>query len=105
MGVDYSAVGGIGIRVNKYINKIIESGAFTQEEWNEDCEYCLDSISIKYRIYGNTLSSKCHYAWMVTGKNLEEVISSAAPFIASFANIGVHLNLTDLEVIEESLIW
>ena len=53
MGVDYNAVGGIGVEFNDDLQyKAIELEYFTEEEWDEDPTGCVESLNIPYESAG-----------------------------------------------------
>lgn len=54
MGVDYNAVGGIGIEVsNELVAEAIALELFTAESWSEDPQSCLESLGIPYEVAGD----------------------------------------------------
>lgn len=54
MGVDYNAVGGIGVEFNDDLQyKAIELEYFTEEEWDEDPYACMEYLGITYEKAGN----------------------------------------------------
>jgi hypothetical protein len=107
MGVDYNAVGGIGIRFNEDLQmKAIELEYFTEEEWDEGMYSCVESLGIMYHTAGNSYYSEYDFYFLVNGKNLKEVIDNSLPFLDKInKKFNVEYTQEDLEVISELHIW
>ncbi len=105
MGVDYDAVGGIGVEVTEVVWKFIESGLFTQEDWDYDVEECLDKVGIAYENGGNHYSGDTTYYYLVEGSNLTEVKANSVTFLNKLNEYGLELTEADLKVISEICIW
>lgn len=105
MGIDYDAVGGVGISEDRFVNRFIELGKFTEEEWDDNRESCLDEIGIGYRCSGDSYADEREYHLMVPGKNLQELVENAPVFISKLKELGIDLAFSDLLVIEEPHVW
>ena len=107
MSVDYSAVGGIGIRFNENLQmKAIELEYFTEEEWDEDMYSCVESLGIMYHTSGNSYNSEYDFYFLVNGKNLKEVMANSLSFLDKInKKFIVEYTQEDLEVISELRIW
>lgn len=107
MGVDYDGVGGIGIEfTDEMVNKVIEKGVFTKENWEDDAVGCMDEIGILYCEAGayNYGGERRIYLF-VKGVTLEDVISNESEFRENLSKLGIDIERKDLKVIEDLCIW
>lgn len=108
MGVDYNAVGGIGIEfTDKLQYKAIELGYFTEDEWDEDPYSCLESLSIPYEQAGDGCYGGTDYWYfIVNGGNLKEVNNNKELFLELInSKFNVTYTEEDLKVISELHVW
>lgn len=108
MGVDYNAVGGIGIRFNEELQmKAIELEYFTEEEWDEDPCGCVESLDIDYEQAGSgNYGGEDYYYFIVDGKNLKEVNENKESFLNMInSKFIVDYKEEDLVVISELHVW
>jgi hypothetical protein len=111
MGVDYDGVGGIGIEVtDELVEKLIESGAFSQDEWEDDYYGTLEEVAAGQPCYVAEAGSRCYGGerrlyLMVPGSSLQEVMDNETPFIAMLHNLGVMVGRQDLKVISDLRVW
>ncbi len=107
MGVDYNAVGGIGIRFNEDLQmKAIELEYFTGEEWDEDMYSCVDYLDIPYKVAGDTYNAEYDFYFLVEGNNLKEIVENSESFLQELnKKFNVEYTQEDLEVISELRIW
>jgi len=105
MSIDYNGVGGIGIKVEDYVDCFIESKLFTQEEWDDDRYDCVEQIGIPFNSAGNHFCDDVYYYLQVEGSNLVEINKNALSFIKKLEKYGIFLKLEDLEVISDICIW
>ena len=105
MGVDYDAVGGVGIYVEDYLDKFISAGVFTEEEWEDDPYECVEKLGVGFSTYGNAYSGEEGYALLVDGNNLDEVNRNVEAFILKLKPYDIHLQYSDIKVISEGHVW
>jgi len=107
MGVDYNGVGGIGIELTKdRINKIIEKGIFTEEEWDYDYDDCLsDKVKMEYRTGGNAYSGVDRFYLMIPGPNLKIINENVKDFITDLSEIGIDITEEDIVPISDYRVW
>lgn len=107
MGVDYNAVGGIGVEFNnKLQRKAIELGYFTEEEWNEDPYSCVESLKIRYAPAGDDYGGDAYWYFLVEGSNLTQINKNKEAFLNTINNkFNVEYKEEDLKVISEIHIW
>ena len=109
MGVDYDGVGGIGIEITDYvIDKLINYGLFTRDEWEDDYDFCLSKIGFVYELAGNgsyTGRENDRYYCLVPGSNLMEIVANKMKFIKRFEEFGIMLDDTSLIVISDFRVW
>ena len=107
MGVDYSAVGGVGIGEDKFLKPFIAAGKFTEEEYEEGKSDCMGKCGFLFseagNFYGEADERECFL--LVPGKNLAELLENAPSFIESLKPFGIELTFADLMVLEEAIIW
>ncbi len=107
MGTSYIGVGGIGIKITKgIVQKFIDNGHFTQEEWNGDFDECLYKIDLEYKRSGNFYCGERGPIYVfVPGNNLKEINENAEQFIENFKKFGVEISIEDLKVVSDYLIY
>ena len=107
MGVDYSAVGGVGIGEDRFLKPFIAAGKFTEEEYAEGKSDCMERCGFLFseagNFYGEADERECFL--LVPGKNLQELWDNAPAFIDSLKPFGIELSISDLRVLEEAIIW
>jgi len=105
MGIDYSAIGGIGIEfTDEMAESAVEKGLFTEEDWEEAPDECVDCLNIEYGEAGYLLAEQGTFYLLVEGRTLDEVNSNVPEFIAKLAAIGVTITPADLIVISEYVV-
>lgn len=106
MGVDYNGVGGIGVKLeDEMIEKLIASGLFSGEEWEEDEQECVEKIRIGYSEAGNCYSGNTWFYLLVEGETLPEINANKLEFIGRLSDIGITIADEDLKVISDLHIW
>lgn len=108
MGVDYNAVGGIGVEFNnKLRRKAIELGYFTEEEWIEDPCSCVESLEIMYEQAGDgCYGGEDYWYFLVDGINLTQINKNKESFLNMInSKFNVEYKEEDLKVISEIHIW
>ena len=108
MGVDYDAVGGIGVEFNDDLQyKAIELGYFTEEEWDGDPYSCVESLGISFEEAGDGNYGGTDYWYLiVNGDNLKEVNSNKEAFLNTInSKFNVEYTEEDLKVISELHVW
>ena len=107
MGVAYRGIGGIGIEVtNSVIHAAIESGVFTEDEWADCEETCMEKFDIDYEQGGNCWTGGSqYYYFLVDGYNLTDINKNSEEFINKLSKFGVKLKIDDLVVISDYLVY
>ena len=106
MGVDHSSVGGIGIKFTEDMKQtMIDESLFTEDEWDDSSEECMEEIGIPYNQAGNSYSGNIEYYFIVNGETLEDVNNNADGFVSKFKKYGINLSVNELKVISEYLVW
>lgn len=107
MGVDYNAVGGIGIEFTPDLRQQVEDfGFFTEKEWEEDYDKCLSKIGLPYNLGGDgSYGGEDYYFFLVKGKTLIEVLANSPDFIDVLSKVGISITMEDLRVISELYIY
>lgn len=108
MGVDYNAVGGIGVEFNDDLQyKAIELEYFTEEEWDEDPTGCVESLKISYESAGDgSYGGTDYWYFIVDGNNLKEVNNNKESFLNMInSKFNVEYTEEDLKVISELHVW
>lgn len=82
MGIDYNAVGGIGVRFNEELQmKAIELEYFTEEEWDEGCKFsCVESLDFYY-MEASSYDDPPEFYFLVKGDNLKEIVENSTEFL------------------------
>lgn len=108
MGVDYSGVGGIGIELtDEMVEYAIDKGVFTEEEWDDDWDYCLSKMDgFVYSTAGSEYSGDiCHYLF-VPATTLGKINEYAPIFVEKVREyFGVDIAVDDLKVISDIYIY
>lgn len=108
MGVDYDAVGGVGICFSKELKqKAIELEYFTEDEWDEDNYGCVEHLDIPYEVAGDgSYGGKDYFYFTVDGNNLKEVNNNKEKFLSMInSKFNVEYKEDDIVVISELHIW
>lgn len=106
MGIDYDGVGGIGIEIDEDVHlKLIENGVFTDDEWDEDRDGCLEELDILYQQAGNAYSGDVTFYLFVEGENLIEINRNAPKFIDKLNAVGINITIDKLKVISETFVY
>lgn len=102
MSIDHSAVGGIGIILtDEMISALIESGAFSQDLWDEDEEECFKGFPARIERFGSEYSGNIGYALIVKGRGLSDIELNAAMMLGKLVAYGVEITHTDIQTIEK----
>lgn len=106
MSVDYSSVGGIGIKfTDEMKEKMIDSKLFTEDEWDDSESECMEEIGISYYTAGNSYSGNLWYYFLVEGSSLEEINKNVSEFISKFKQYNINISQNDLQVISDLHVW
>jgi hypothetical protein len=110
MGIDYDGVGGIGIELTEeLVQRFIAAEYFTEEEWQDDYEDCLETIGKKFNISftsaGNFYSGDIVHYLLVDGENLKEINENSKTFIEKLKIVGIELSEESLKVISDYKVW
>ena len=102
MGVDYDAVGGIGIRVTK---ERLQKLGYNEDD-NDVSSFLDDVVGVTYSEYGSCYSeNSLEYAWMVPGSKYLECVKNIPEFLKELNDKNLNVTEEDLEIIEEIFIW
>jgi hypothetical protein len=106
MGIDYSGVGGIGIKLtDEMVSLAVRNGLFTDEEWEEDPLGCMEEFGIEYDSAGNDFCDDSTYYLLVEGKTLNDINSNSTKFIDSLKIAGIEISKNELLVISDIHIY
>lgn len=107
MGVDYDGVGGIGIEfTSKMSEKFITKGLFTEEEWDDDINECMERIGIPFNEAGSANYGGDGTMYLIVdGETLEDVLLNEGAFREKLSKVGINIGREDLQVISDILIW
>lgn len=107
MGVDYTGIGGIGIRITgRVLETLVENGLFTMEEWDSDPDGCCETVKLPYATYGSAYSGQETRVLLVKGETFGEIKSNAPLFVDRLRSLGLSDITEDaLEMIAEGHIW
>jgi hypothetical protein len=107
MGIDYNGVGGIGVEFDDvFVEAGIKQNLFTQEEWDDDPDNCLDVLNMEYQTAGNHFTGDVVYYLLVDGKSLSEVNANADRFCGDIkAKLCLELTPDELGVISDICVW
>lgn len=104
MGVDCDSVSGFGIRLtNEIVQKMIASGLFTQEEWNDDPSYCLDKTTFYHETAGSYYTGNVYYYLFALGDTIPELLRGVNKLIIQLDDIGVDIEIDDIKHISDTL--
>jgi hypothetical protein len=105
MGIDYSGVCGIGVKVNdEIVDKFIENNIFDRGDWEDDPDYCLEKANFIYGAAGSYYSGEVCYYLFVDGANLAGINKNAPAFVDSLSKLGISIDVDDLIMIEDILV-
>ena len=106
MGVDYSPVGGIGIKIEgKIKNKLIVAN--DGESYDGDMDsLCGDlDLTCSESGDGNYTGDENDWYIMVEGETLMEINKNAPKLIEKLSGYGINIKMGELKVIQELCIW
>ena len=106
MGVDYDGVGGIGVKVSdQMIWSLLATDAFSEEDWEEDPDYCLDSLVVPYQTAGSCYNGEdLTYYLLIEGSTLKDINENAPKFLDKLKSMGIESSPEDLIVISDIFI-
>lgn len=108
MGVDYNAVGGIGIQVSdELVAEAIALELFTAEDWSEDPQGCLESLDIPYEVAGDgCYGGDDRFYFTINAYKYKDVNNSKDNFL-HVINSTFKTNYTDADliVISDLHVW
>lgn len=109
MGVDYDAIGGIGIIVrDEMVDILIRAGRFGEDEWDNDPYECMEDLGIPFVKAGNGfVGGKDRFYWIMNEGRLPDIISNASIFLRKINLLSDEFNfgLGDLQVIEDLYVY
>jgi hypothetical protein len=108
MGIDYSAVGGIGVQLTKErIQKLIGANVFSQKEWEADYGLCLKKLKFPYSLAGDgSYTGEEHrYYLHIPGHNLNEINDNKEEFCKQFQDWNILLEDEDLAVLSDIYVF
>jgi hypothetical protein len=103
MSIGYNAVGGIGIKVtSEIIQALINKDVFTQSDYDEYGNECLEGLGLKFEVSGNMYTDEIQYYFILEGNDLEELIANYVPFRKKFNELtDITLNPQDFKIFSE----
>lgn len=107
MGKDYDGIGGVGIALTEErIDKLIEKGIFTKEEWDNDYLFCIESkIKMIYSVGGNSYIGEDRLYLKVPGYNLKAINENKKDFIEKLHKVGIEITEEDILEIADIRVW
>jgi len=107
MGVDYEGIGGVGLKITqKEIDAFIKAGIFTDEEWDQDENECIEKVGMLFSMSGDLFSgTNINFYLLVPGDTLPEVNGNVPKFIQDLADKGVIITENDIVVMSDILIF
>lgn len=104
MGVDCDSVSGFGIRLtDEIVQKMIDSGLFTREEWEEDPQHYLNKTPFHYEVAGSYYTGDVYYYLFASGDTIPALLRGANKLIMDLEDIGVTLQIEDIKHISDTL--
>ena len=103
MGVDYDAVGGIGIRVT---DEVLDALGYKDERVEDFLDDRLANTSVSYIEFGSCYSKdSIEYALVVEATKYSEIVKSVPKFLEDLRNLGLNCSESDLVIISELYEW
>ena len=104
MSIDHGAVAGIGITLTESMQCKLMDGTsrFSEEDWEDDFEWCLEEMGIDSSMSGCFLSGtniKTHI--FVEGDTLADINKNVPAFIEKLAKVGLVVKSEDLVLVRE----
>jgi len=104
MSINHGTVAGIGITLTEDMQCILmdRTSKFSEEEWEDDFEWCLEEMGLESKMSGCFLSGtniKIHT--FIEGDTLDDINNNAPDFINKLAKHGLIIKHEDLMVIRE----
>lgn len=104
MGVDCDAVSGYGIEVTEEVaDKLIASGRFTREAWDDDNVACLAGLGFSYGESGSYYTGETTLYLFASGDTLPALIEGGKELVSKLADIDILITLDDIKEISEVL--
>lgn len=104
MGVDCDAVSGYGIEVTEEVaDKLIASGRFTRENWEEDKDSCLSELGFSYGKSGSYYTGETTLYLFASGDTLPALMEGGKELVSKLADIGILITLDDIKEVSEVL--
>lgn len=106
MSVDYDAVSGFGIEFTwSEASEFVERDIFTEEDWDDDAQECLNVAGIESGEIGSCYSGELTLYAMFKPKNVKDAATLQEKFIADMLVGGVEVKPEDIEFISGIRIW
>jgi len=107
MGVSYNAIGGIGVLLDEnIISALIKDGNFTEEEWGEDNNSCLEELEVEYEEAGSYgYGGEKRFYLLVKGKTLEDVNKNKHVLKIFLEKLKINITDADLIVVCDLHVW
>ena len=105
MSIDHGAVAGIGITLTDDMKETLINGEsrFSDEEWEDDFEWCLEEMGLDCRQSGCFLSgANIETHIFVEGDTLADINKNAPGFIEKLVKFGLNVRMEDLVLIEKA---
>lgn len=105
--MDSQGISGVGILLTKeMIEKAIEKGLFTEEEWadEDNRDECVSRTGVPY-VSAGIEDYKLRYYLLVRGDTLGEILNNSNSFLKQVRWLGVNISKEDLLIIDDEYIW
>lgn len=104
MGVEYDAIGGIGIEVSdELIQSAIDNGLFTIEDYQIDSYECLEKFGESIGEAGSCWTGETEFYLFVKGYTLGDINKNAPAFVKRLGDFGTVVEVDDLQLVYEVL--
>lgn len=86
--------------------KFIAKGLFTEEEWDDDINECMERVGLPFNEAGlaNYGGEGCMYL-LIEGDTLDDILANEKSFIEKLNEVGINITRKDLQVISDMLVW
>jgi len=106
MFFDYSPVGGVGIQLTKeMVERLISNGKFSEDDWEDDPDGCIDELGMSYQTAGNSYSDETYHYLLVEGSTLMEINENVDDFVSELSKNGITISKEEIHVIRDLHVW
>lgn len=106
MGIDYKAAYGFGIEFTDCeAEKCIESGIFSQDDWDDDAGWCIDETGAEFEEIGSHYSGNINRYAVFKPKSIADGIEKQEKFINDMSTCGIVISDDDVKFISGVLVY